>query len=152
MLSFHSRGCYSLDRNNYDGAANMCPRHLKKLVQALDRLTIPSVKDVIKVALFDDTAQYRNAGAKVFKKDKDKYRCDLADKRSYKLFWEHNYKIFFSTVPRKYWFFLNGKVVITTWSMKEKWFKNMKNNCRKLLDYLKGKFKSTFNVDVAFVL
>ena len=78
VLSFHSRGCYSLDRNNYDGAANMCPRHLKKLVQALDRLTIPSVKEVIKVALLGDTAHYKDDGAKILKEDKDKYRCYLA--------------------------------------------------------------------------
>ena len=36
--------------------------------------------------------------------------------------------------------------------MKDKWFKNMKGNARRLLDYLKAQMKSTFNVEVAFIL
>jgi Domain of unknown function (DUF5010) len=108
LVLWHGRGCSDLeDSNSLDGAGLMCPRMLRSFVEAAE---LAGVSDEIKVGMWDDTAFYAQNLA-MTKNAKIK-PMDLDDEETWSLFWDHNIKIWFDTVPQKFWYLWEGKPLI----------------------------------------
>lgn len=152
VVKAHGRGCYNPTTGN-DGNGNMCPRLLANLVSAINRA---NAAGVMRVAMFDDTGAYpgaRNAflglpGGTPF---------DLTDEYSWdEVIWKRNIQVWHDTVPSSLWFRIDGRPVITFWSLGDALFSNQQGNASRLLDFLRAKFiarygeSPLFNLDVAW--
>ena len=54
------------------------------------------------------------------------------------VFWLRGVKPWFDTVPRQYWFTVNGRPVIQWWNIGNSWFTNQNGNLSRMLQLLGG--------------
>jgi hypothetical protein len=147
VVMAHGRGCFDLT-TGLDGNGNMCPRHLSKLVAAVDRA---GAGEVYRVGMWDDTGAYPGArnhvenlpGSTLF---------DLADTTSWRFFWDYNMKIWFDTIPSRLWYRLDGRPVIAFWSLAGAFFSNQQGNASRLLRDLRAKFQARYGENPLFIL
>jgi hypothetical protein len=147
VVMAHGRGCFD-PSTGLDGNGNMCPRHLSKLVAAIDRA---GAGDVYRLGMWDDTGAYPGArnhvdnlpGGTLF---------DLADRNSWRFFWDYNMRIWFDTIPSRLWYRLDGRPVIAFWSLAGAFFSNQQGNASLLLRDLRAKFQARYGENPLFIL
>lgn len=146
VVMLHGRGCWNL-KEGYDGTGSLCPRHLSKFVRAVE---LAGAEDVIRVGMWDDTGAYALAHQMVH--GTNETTLDLGDPKNWELFWDHNMKIWFDTIPSNLWFRLEGKPVIAFWTLSETFFSNQEGNASRLLSWLKTQFKNHYDVEPHFIV
>jgi hypothetical protein len=143
----HGRGCFDVT-TGLDGNGNMCPRHLAKLVAAIDRA---GAGDVYRLGMWDDTGAYPGARNHVENRP-GTTPFDLADRTSWRFFWDHNMKIWFDVIPSRLWYRLDGRPVIAFWSLASAFFSNQQGNASLLLRDLRAKFQARYGENPLFIL
>jgi len=143
VIMLHGRGCYNAtDPDNWRGPGEMCPRVLQKFIDAVYRA---NASDVIQCGMFDATGAYRhNAGVD---------RLDFANVTHWDYFWSYNIKIWFETIPREWWYLLDGeRPIIASWTIRNELFENQEGNVSLMLAWLRERFQEHFGVEPAFIL
>ncbi|HMI86998.1 MAG TPA: DUF5010 domain-containing protein [Polyangiaceae bacterium] len=147
VVMAHGRGCFD-PTTGLDGNGNMCPRHLSKLVAAIDRA---GAGDVYRLGMWDDTGAYPGARNYVDKLP-DGTLFDLADHNSWRFFWDHNMTIWFDTIPSRLWYRLDGRPVVAFWSLAGAFFSHQQGNASLLLRDLRAKFQARYGENPLFIL
>jgi hypothetical protein len=147
VVMAHGRGCFD-PNTGLDGNGNMCPRHLSKLVAAIDRA---GAGDVYRLGMWDDTGAYPGARNHVDNLP-DGTLFDLADHNSWRLFWDYNMRIWFDTIPSRLWYRLDGRPVVAFWSLAGAFFSNQQGNASLLLRDLRSKFMARYGENPLFIL
>lgn len=143
----HGRGCYDATSGT-SGNGNMCPRLLSRLVDAIDRA---GVRDVVRLGMFDDTGAYQGTRTAVDGLDPSA-RFDLADRTSWRFFWDHNIRIWFDTVPRDLWYRIDGRPIVAFWTLSSYFFQNQRNHASALLRDLRAKFQERYGETPYFIV
>ena len=123
VVMAHGRGCFD-PNTGLDGNGNVCPRHLSKLVAAIDRA---GAGDVYRLGMWDDTGAYPGARNHVDNLP-DGTLLNLADRNSWRFFWDYNMRIWFDTIPSRLWYRLDGRPVIAFWSLAGAFFSHQQGN------------------------
>jgi hypothetical protein len=147
VVMAHGRGCFD-PSTGLDGNGNMCPRHLSKLVAAVDRA---GAGDVYRLGMWDDTGAYPGARNHVDNLPAGTL-FDLADRNSWRFFWDYNMRIWFDTLPSRLWYRLDGRPVIAFWSLAGAFFSNQQGNASLLLRDLRAKFQARYGENPLFIL
>jgi hypothetical protein len=147
VVMAHGRGCFD-PATGLDGNGNMCPRHLSKLVDAIDRA---GAGDVYRLGMWDDTGAYPGARAKVDGLPSGTL-FDLADETSWRFFWDYNMKIWFDTIPSRLWYRVGGRPVVAFWSLANAFFANQQGNASLLLRDLRAKFQQRYGENPMFIV
>lgn len=146
VVMVHGRGCLSADSGD-QGNGNMCPRLLRHLVAAIDRA---GARGALRLGMFDDTGAYQGTRNLVEGRPWEE-RFDLADRTSWRFFWDHNMKIWFDTVPKELWYRLDGRPVVAFWTLSSSFFANQQGNGSALLRELRAKFLERYGEDPIFI-
>ena len=160
------RGCYD-PVSGFDGNGNLCPRHLTKLADAVNRA---NAQNIVRAGMFDDTAAYKGARA-YYQCAKNNFpnpptqqcmdtesnvRFDLRNSEYWdEVIWKRNIKVWHDTVPQSLWFRgLGGlgRPIIGLWSLSDETFSNQQGNASQLLAFLRTKFISAYGLDPIFIL
>jgi hypothetical protein len=145
LVLLHGRGCWDPSAGD-EGSGNMCPRLLHHFVKAVfDK----GFENVIRVGMFDDTGAYPFARNHV-EGLPDGTPFDLADRSSWRFFWDHNMKPWFDTIPREMLLLVDGRPVVTFWSLAGAFFSNQHGNASELLKWLRQKMIDTYGLDPIF--
>jgi hypothetical protein len=147
VVMAHGRGCFDLT-SGLEGNGNMCPRHLAKLVSAIDRA---GAGDVYRLGMWDDTGAYPGARNHVDQLPSGTL-FDLADPTSWRFFWEYNMRIWFDTIPSRLWYRIDGRPVVAFWSLSSAFFSNQTGNASRLLRDLRAKFQARYGENPLFIL
>ncbi|GMU60247.1 MAG: hypothetical protein AMXMBFR34_20100 [Myxococcaceae bacterium] len=146
VVMVHGRGCLSADSGD-QGNGNMCPRLLRHLVAAIDRA---GARGAIRLGMFDDTGAYQGTRNLVEGRPWEE-RFDLADRTSWRFFWDHNMRLWFDTVPKDLWYRLDGRPVVAFWTLSSYFFANQRGNGSALLRELRAKFLERYGEDPIFI-
>jgi len=147
VVMAHGRGCFDPNTGT-DGNGNMCPRLLANLVAAVDRA---GAGDVYRVGMWDDTGAYPGARNRVDRLP-DGTAFDLADRTSWRFFWDYNMRIWHDTIPSRLWYRLDGRPVVAFWSLASAFFSHQQGNASLLLRDLRAKFQARYGEDPVFIV
>jgi hypothetical protein len=147
VAMFASRGVKTT--NSTDISGNMNPRQLTRMVDALKRA---NATNLFKMACFIDCPNLQDVYTFINGLPSSTL-CDLSSTNDWnEVFWLRGVKPWFDTVPRQYWFTVNGRPVIRWWSISKSWFTNQNGNLSQMLELLAGKFEAAYGVRPGFVL
>jgi hypothetical protein len=147
VAMFASRGVKTTSATETNG--NMNPRQLTRMVDALKRA---NATNLFKLACFIDCPNLRDVYNYINGLPSSTL-CDLASTNDWnEVFWLRGVKPWFDTVPRQYWFTVNGRPVIRWWHIGNSWFTNQNGNLSQMLELLADNFETAFSVRPSFVL
>ncbi|MBI4582160.1 MAG: DUF5010 domain-containing protein [Planctomycetes bacterium] len=144
VVMMHGRGCYSPTTGDA-GNGDMCPRLLRRLVEAIDRCE--GARDVLRLGMFDDTGAYQGARNQI-EGLPDGTLFDLANPDNWVYFWNYNMRIWFDTVPPDLWYRLDGRPVVAFWGPVG--MANVQGNASRLFDYLRTSFINRYGENPHF--
>jgi Domain of unknown function (DUF5010) len=144
----------------YQGAGNHCPRMLRFFVDAMRDAGLfndTASSNVLQIAMWDDTGAYPFNAAYGQDVQGSPPRLDLSNPDNIKWIWEHNYLLFFETIPSQLWFRIGGRPVIATWNArffanKDGSFLNQEGNLSNLLRAINVRFRERFGVRPWFII
>jgi len=147
VAMFASRGAKTTNATQIDGPMN--PRQLTRMVAALERA---NATNLFKLACFIDSPNMRGIYTYIHGLPASTL-LDLSSAADWdEVFWLRGVKPWFDTVPRQYWFTVNGRPVVQWWHIGNSWFTNQNGNLSQMLQYLAGQFEATYGVRPGFVL
>ncbi|MGL2993347.1 DUF5010 domain-containing protein [Flavobacterium sp. TSSA_36] len=144
-----------LSRGNQPNApdrGNGNPKHISKMVEAMDKRGINSFK----LAIFDDCpnswtgSKNWNESAGASYSMTPKFDCSVVD--NYKYIWDYNLKEAIGRIPDERRYKIEGRMVIYFWSVKTVWMSNIQGNLTKILDHIKTKCFETYGIYPYFVI
>lgn len=142
-----TRGVRTTNPNDLNGGLN--PRQLTRMVAALDRA---NAANLIRIACFVDTPALRDV-YQDFHSAPSGSLMDLSVESDWNdIFWIRGVKPWFDTVPRQYWYRINGRPVIQWWSLSSTWFFNHKGNASRMLQFLADAFYAAYGERPGFIL
>jgi hypothetical protein len=147
VVMFASRGTKTT--NSTDIAGNMNPRQLTRMVDALQRA---NATHLFKLACFIDSPSLRGIYTYLHSLPSSTL-LDMASAADWNdVFWLRGVKPWFDTVPRQYWFEVNGRPIIQWWSISSTWFTNQNGNAGRMLKLLADSFEIAYGVRPGFIL
>lgn len=147
VAMFASRGVRTTDPAEIDGRMN--PRQLTRMVDALQRA---QATNLFKFACFIDCPNLRGIYTYLHGLPASTL-FDLSSASDWnEVFWLRGVKPWFDTVPRQYWFTVNGRPVIRWWHIGNSWFTNQNGNLSPMLTLLADEFQTAYGVRPSFVL
>ncbi len=147
VVMFGDRGTKTTNATQIDGSLN--PRQLFRMVDALQRA---NATNLFKMACFIDCPNLRDIYTYINGLPSGTL-CDLSSVDDWNdVFWLRAVKPWFDTVPRQYWFTVNGRPVIRWWHIGNSWFTNQNGNLSQMLKLVAGKFEEAYGVRPGFVL
>ena len=147
VAMFASRGVKTT--NSADISGNMNPRQLTRMVDALQRA---NATNLFKMACFIDSPNLRDVYTYLHGLPSGTL-FDVSNPSDWdEVFWLRGVKPWFDTVPRQYWFTVNGRPVIRWWNISNSWFTNQNGNMSQMLQLLADKFEAAYGVRPCFVL
>ena len=179
VVLLHGRGCID-PVSGFEGNGGMCPRHLTKFADAVNRA---NAQNIIRVSMWDDTFAYKGARAEYRCRNEPllpeypntpyvvppdgMQKCLTAEYNipfnlsnavwRDKVIWERNIKVWHDTVPQNLWFRgVDGRPIIALWSIDGSpeggIFFNQQGNASLLLGEIRQKFINTYGEDPIFIL
>ncbi len=147
VVMFASRGAKTTNPTQIDG--NMNPRQLTRMVDALQRA---NATNLVKLACFIDSPSLRGIYTYLHSLPSTTL-LDMSSASDWNdVFWLRGVKPWFDTVPRQYWFEMNGRPVIQWWSISSAWFTNQNGNASQMLKLLADSFEDAYGVRPGFIL
>lgn len=147
VAMFASRGVKTT--NSSDITGNMNPRQLTRMVDALQRA---NATNLFKMACFIDCPNLQDVYTYIHGLPSGTL-FDVSSPSDWnEVFWLRAVKPWFDTVPRQYWFTVNGRPVIRWWHIGNSWFTNQNGNLSQMLELLADKFEAAYGVRPSFVL
>ena len=147
VVLMHGRGCWDLVSGTA-GTGDLCPRILSNLVRAVRRA---NAEDALRFGMWDDTGAYNKALEYVESLD-DTPRFDISNRTNWHYFWDRNIKIWFDTIPQEWWFLMDGKPIIASWTLSDYFFSNQEGNASALLRWIKLQFATRYGIEPSFIL
>lgn len=147
VVMFASRGAKTTNSTQIDGSMN--PRQLTRMVAAMQRA---NATNLFKLACFIDSPNMQDIYTYINGLPSSTL-CDMSSTSDWtNVFWLRGVKPWFDTVPRQYWFTVNGRPVIQWWHIGNSWFSNQNGNLSRMLQVLAGEFEAAYGVRPAFIL
>jgi hypothetical protein len=147
VVMFASRGAKTTNSTQIDG--NMNPRQLTRMVDALQRA---NATNLFKIACFIDCPNLRGIYTYIHGLPANTL-LDMSSAADWNdVFWLRGVKPWFDTVPRQYWFTVNGRPVIQWWHIGNSWFTNQNGNLSQMLNLLADEFEAAYGVRPGFIL
>jgi hypothetical protein len=147
VAMFASRGAKTTNSTQIDGAMN--PRQLTRMVDAMQRA---NATNLFKLACFIDSPNMQDIYTYINGLPSSTL-CDMASASDWtNVFWLRGVKPWFDTVPRQYWFTVNGRPVIQWWNISNTWFTNQNGNLSQMLKVLADQFETAYGVRPGYVL
>lgn len=147
VISAHARGAWYPDDDSQigKGTGDMDPRLLSNLVAALDRV---DARHTVKFAMWEDTGMWDNNLEKVTGAS----RFDFSNSSHCEFEYDHNIKLWYETVPRDMWYEIDGRPVITFWTITGDMINPEGGNARDCLDQISDLIQQDFDVEPAYIL
>ncbi|RYD95443.1 MAG: DUF5010 domain-containing protein [Sphingobacteriales bacterium] len=125
-----------------------------KIVAILNAIKKQGLESKIKFALFDDnaaswTAQWNMANGRGYGYPP---AFDISDEANWRYIYDHNYKLFYETIPDANRFKINGRPVIIIWTGNPYFVDNGAGNISRALTYVRQKCKADFGFNPYIVL
>jgi hypothetical protein len=147
VVMFASRGAKTTNSTQIDG--NMNPRQLTRMIDAMQRA---NATNLFKLACFIDSPNMQDIYTYIHGLPSSTL-CDLSSASDWtNVFWLRGVKPWFDTVPRQYWFTVNGRPVVQWWHIGNSWFTNQNGNLSQMLKTLADQFETAYGVRPGFVL
>ena len=147
VVMFASRGAKTTNATQIDG--NMNPRQLTRMVAALERA---NATNLFKIACFIDTPSLQGIYTYLHGLPANTL-FDMSSAADWNdVFWLRGVKPWFDTVPRQYWFTVNGRPVVQWWHIGNSWFTNQNGNLSQMLKFLADAFEAAYAVRPGFIL
>jgi len=147
VVMFASRGAKTTNSTQIDG--NMNPRQLTRMVAALERA---EATNLFKIACFIDSPNLQDLYVYIHSLPSETL-LDMSSASDWNdVFWLRGVKPWFDTVPRHYWFAVNGRPVIQWWHIGNTWFTNQNGNASRMLEYVADAFEDAYGVRPGFIL
>ena len=147
VVMFASRGAKTTNSTQIDG--NMNPRQLTRMVAALQRA---NATNLFKLACFIDSPNMQDIYTYIHGLPSSTL-LDMSSASDWnEVFWLRGVKPWFDTVPRQYWFTVNGRPVIQWWNISNSWFTNQNGNMSRMLKFLADAFEAAYGVRPGFIV